>query len=215
MDSKKIPALKRKTTVKEQVYTIIKDMILTQKYQLGEKINIDTLADSMNVSNSPIREALTLLQKRGLVQNIPNVGFHVVSFSPDAYKEVCLSLLVIVSGAYDLCLRQNTLEQTSAKMHEILTLQKQSIDNTDIHTSVKYALRFDKCLVEGTGNRHLLAIYEQLEDLFFLMALHSHQRDTIEHKNNIAEHSMILENIDKGDTIAVKEWLYSHYNKEI
>ena len=31
-------------TIKEQVYNVIKQKILHQKYQLGEKINIDALA---------------------------------------------------------------------------------------------------------------------------------------------------------------------------
>ena len=52
-------------TIKEQVYNVIKQKILHQKYQLGEKINIDALAAELQVSNSPIIEALMLLAKIG------------------------------------------------------------------------------------------------------------------------------------------------------
>lgn len=213
MGEKKIPSLKQKTTVKDQVYTIIKDMILSQEYQLGEKISIDTLAEAMNISNSPIREALTMLEKRGLVQSIPNAGFHVVSFSAETFREICMSLYVIVSGAFDLCLEQNTINNAATQMHQILELQKENLDDTEMHTSVKYALSFDKCLVQATGNHYLLSIYEQIEDLFYLMALHSHQRNAAEHKQNVYEHLKILENIDNSNAQEVKRWLYSHYNK--
>ena len=205
----------RKSTIKEQVYQIIREMILTQKFQLGEKINIDTLAAELNVSNSPIREALMMLEKQGLVENIPNVGSHIISFSPKAFREICASLLIIICGAYDLCLRQGTVEIAVNSMRENLQKQKDVIDSTDMQISTKNALAFDKSIVLATQNEHLISIYEQIEDIFFLMALHSHQRDSEEHKQNIYEHSMILECIEKNDVEAAKQWLFIHYDKHI
>ncbi len=120
-----------KATIKEQVYKIIKEMILYQQYSLGEKININTLATDLNVSNSPIREALTMLEEQGLVENIPNVGTCVITFSPSAYREICSTLLIIVLGAYDLCRKQNTLDTAITDMKKTLRQQKNMIDSTD------------------------------------------------------------------------------------
>lgn len=205
----------KKITIKDQVYEYIKEMILSQKFQLGEKINIDTLAAELNVSNSPIREALMMLEKQGLVENIPNVGTHIISFSPDVYREICSALLTIVTGAYELCLHQNTIDVAVKSMRKHLLLQKEAIDSADMHTSIKYALAFDKSIVYATQNNYLLSIYEQMEDIFFLMALHSHQRDKEEHVQNIHEHSMILESIENNDEAAVIKWLFIHYDKHI
>lgn len=203
-----------KATIKEQVYKIIKEMILYQQYSLGEKININTLATDLNVSNSPIREALTMLEEQGLVENIPNVGTCVITFSPSAYREICSTLLIIVLGAYDLCRKQNTLDTAITDMKKTLRQQKNMIDSTDIYTFMKYTLAFDKSIVLATQNSYLLSIYERLEDLFFLMVLHVHQRSFDEHCENIYEHSMILENIEKGDVNTAKEWFQIHYDKE-
>ena len=79
-------------------------------FNLGEKINIDTLAAELNVSNSPIREALTMLEKQGLVEYVPNVGSRIISFSPTAFREICFSLFTVVYGAYELCLSQNIID---------------------------------------------------------------------------------------------------------
>lgn len=51
-----MPQLQR-LSLKAQVYEIIRQKILQQEYALGEKINIDTVADELKISNSPIREA--------------------------------------------------------------------------------------------------------------------------------------------------------------
>lgn len=205
----------KKSTIKEQVYQILREMILTQKFQLGEKINIDTLAAELNVSNSPIREALMMLEKQGLVENTPNIGTHIISFSPEAFQELCDSLLIIICGAYDLCLRHGTIGIAIANMRADLQKQKEVIDNTDMQLSTKNALAFDKSIVLATQNSHLISIYEQVEDVFFLMALHSHQRNAEEHRQNIYEHSMILECIEKNDVAGAKQWLLIHYDKHV
>lgn len=202
-------------TVKDKVYKIIKEMIFTQKYQLGEKINIDTLATTLNASNSPIRESLIMLEKQGLVKNIPNVGFRVISFSPVAYHEICTTLFSIVFGAYELCIRQNTIDIAIENMRSKLQLQKDTIDSADMYTSAKSALEFDKSIILATQNAYLLSFYEHMEDIFFLMAIHSHQRDEKEHRQNIYEHSMILESIENNDFTATKHWLFIHYNKHV
>lgn len=204
-----------KATIKDQVYEIIKEKILSQEYQLGEKINIDTLATELNVSNSPIREALTMLEKQGLVENIPNTGSRVISFSPIMYREICSALYTLVSGAYDLCLAQKNIPAVLEGMRKNLEIQKQIIDSYDMQKSIKYALAFDKSLIYATKNQYLLSIYEQMEDVFFLMALHSHQRNEAEHKKNIYEHSMILESIENNHISSAKKWIFIHYDKHI
>lgn len=205
----------KKSTIKEQVYEIIKEMILTQQYQLGEKINIDTLAANLNVSNSPIREALTMLEKQGLVENIPNAGSRIISFSSTAYREICMSLFTIVSGAYDLCLHQNTIDKAIENMKVSLEEQKKLLHSTDMQAVTKSALAFDKSIVLATDNSYLISIYEQMEDVFFLMALHNNQRDDEEHQENIREHSMILKCIEDNQISDAQNWLFKHYNKQV
>ncbi|KAF5066548.1 GntR family transcriptional regulator [Anaerotignum sp.] len=211
-----MPSIKlQKSTMKDQVYEIIKEMILNQTYHLGEKINIDTLATELNVSNSPIREALTMLEKQGLVEYVPNVGSRIISFSPTAFREICFSLFTVVYGAYELCLSQNKINIAIEKMRQLLQVQKDIEDHSDMQTSIKYALAFDKSIVYATQNTYLLSIYEQMEDIFFLMALHINQRNAEEHQRNIFEHSMILESIEKNDIASAKHWFFIHYDKHV
>lgn len=45
-------------TIKEQVYEIIKDKILSGELKSGDWLQESKLAESLNVSRSPVREAL-------------------------------------------------------------------------------------------------------------------------------------------------------------
>ena len=68
-------------TIKEQVYEIIKDKILSGELKSGDWLQESKLAESLNVSRSPVREALKELVGEGLLENIPNKGVFVKTLS--------------------------------------------------------------------------------------------------------------------------------------
>ena len=55
----------------DQVTQLIQERILDGIYAAGERLNIDALSRELNVSSSPIREALTRLSALGLVVSSP------------------------------------------------------------------------------------------------------------------------------------------------
>lgn len=61
-------------TIKDQIYQILKDEIINCTLKSGEKLVEQTIADRMNVSRSPVREAIKQLTGDGLVENTPNKG---------------------------------------------------------------------------------------------------------------------------------------------
>ena len=181
-----MPQLQR-LSLKAQVYEIIRQKILQQEYALGEKINIDTVADELKISNSPIREALMMLSQDGLIEMVPNNGARVISFSEEGYHEIASSLYVVLYGACE----------------------------GNVPETVKYALQYDKCIVTGTKNSYLISMYEHIEDIFYLMALHSNQRGEDDRHNNFTEHKMILKSIQEHDAAALHKWLGIHYDKHL
>ena len=46
---------------------------------MGERINEKNYADALNVSRTPIREALHRIQDEGIVRHVPNFGIMVFS----------------------------------------------------------------------------------------------------------------------------------------
>ena len=205
----------QRISLKAQVYEIIRQKILNQEYALGEKLNIDIIAEELKISNSPIREALMMLSQDGLIELVPNNGAKVVSFSEQSYHEIASSLYVILYGAYDLCMRLGTIEEVAQKMANYLQQQQACFDAGNIPESVKFALQFDKCIVHVTNNSYLLALYKRIEDVFYLMALYNHQRGAEDRHNNILEHKMILESIQNRDAEQLHHWLGVHYDKHL
>ena len=64
-----------------KIFTLLRDKILNEEYTQGQKLNEVALSKELNISRTPIREALKQLELEGLVKSIPNKGVYVLGFS--------------------------------------------------------------------------------------------------------------------------------------
>ncbi len=202
-----------RTTIKEQVYNVIKHKILHQQYQLGEKINIDALAVELQVSNSPIREALMLLARDGLIVTIPNNGAKVISFTEESFVEIAQTICAMLRGGYLLCVESGKTGEIVQQMERHITLQHNALDSHNFHELVQQSILFDKSIISASQNKYFLSIYERIEDVFYLMILHNNQQGLRDCQKSIEEHQMILSNIKQNNVNEVLRWLSIHYDK--
>ncbi|MFI5444341.1 GntR family transcriptional regulator [Polaromonas sp. UC242_47] len=63
-------------SVVEQVYDKLKSMSIDYTFKPGERLNEGTLARSLGVSRTPLREALIRLYSEGLLSLVPGKGFY-------------------------------------------------------------------------------------------------------------------------------------------
>jgi DNA-binding GntR family transcriptional regulator len=75
-------------TLVESVAEAIRTSILTGGIAPGERLVEAELARELQVSRGPIREALALLDKDGIVFNVPRRGKYVQEFTPQLVDEI-------------------------------------------------------------------------------------------------------------------------------
>ncbi len=75
-------------TKQKMVYHTLRHAIMHCELQPGQRLVIEDIAQQLNVSPIPVREALQLLQSEGLTENIPHVGASVAPISRDSVIEV-------------------------------------------------------------------------------------------------------------------------------
>jgi DNA-binding GntR family transcriptional regulator len=75
-------------TLAERAFATLHEAIVTGVLAPGERLPIEELADVLEMSPMPIREALRLLDSVGLVENIPHRGARVTELSIDDLREV-------------------------------------------------------------------------------------------------------------------------------
>ncbi len=75
-------------TLSEQIFTLVRDRIISGKIPVDAAIRQDALAAELGVSKIPLREALARLEQDGLLMSHANRGFFVRPLSYDEVEEV-------------------------------------------------------------------------------------------------------------------------------
>ena len=79
----------KRISMRDQVYEIIKNRILSREYSLGEPINIVYLSKELGISNTPIREALSQLETERLITINSNQKYHVTDLNEKLINDLC------------------------------------------------------------------------------------------------------------------------------
>ena len=77
-----------KTSLADQIYTILREDIINQRIKCGEKLTLKTLQERFGTSSTPIREAIKRLNQEGLIENVTNVGAKVINIKANDIKEI-------------------------------------------------------------------------------------------------------------------------------
>jgi DNA-binding FadR family transcriptional regulator len=68
-------------TLTNEIADIVRERILKGEYEIGEKIKESSIAQELNVSRTPIREAFRMLEEEGLLDYLPNRGCYAKGFT--------------------------------------------------------------------------------------------------------------------------------------
>lgn len=136
----------------EKTYTRLKAYVLSGRIEPGGRIHQEMCAEVLNVSRTPVREALQRLASEGLVERNEDRGFRVVQLSVDELEELFDMRSVLEAFAMRLiCQRitEETLDQLTRTIDESeAALKRQNPDgifqaNTAFHNTL-YSLIQDR-----------------------------------------------------------------------
>src|SRR5690606_1753358 len=91
----------RPATVPEQISAEVNAAIMRGEYLPGDPVREQELADAFSVSRGPIREALRMLEKTGVVTIVPLKGSHVTRISKEElnqFFEIRCVLIPLISS---------------------------------------------------------------------------------------------------------------------
>ena len=92
----------------EQIADHITEKIIRLEIRPGERIMETRIADELNVSRSPIREALRILEKNRLVELIPKRGARVTGLSATFIVQLCDVLTALFRLMASQCVENAT-----------------------------------------------------------------------------------------------------------
>jgi DNA-binding GntR family transcriptional regulator len=142
-------------TLREQVFEEIQRAILEKRLKPGDHIREQELTESLQVSRTPVREALVLLERDGLVYISPNRGCFVREFDERDIREIFELRTALENLAAHLIV--DRLQETDIQYLEELI--QQQADSMARHAQSRVGqldLEFHSYMVKLADNSRLL-----------------------------------------------------------
>ncbi len=182
----------------------LREAILKGKLAPGETINQVTLSKEFKVSRGPLREALNLLEKEGLVTNIPYHGTFVADFNDRIIEDTYGLRRVLEQFAVEMAMKRGTTTDLG-ELRSIYENMATAVDNNDMETFHGLDLAFHRQIYVIADHELLLHMWASLEaniarSIFY--GNYQHQDDSPQMMLN--SHCIILETIESGDIGAAK-----------
>lgn len=144
MSLAKIPG---RTDYVDAVYKTLLNAISAGTLAPGERITQEDLAEKLNVSRSPVLQALRLLKKDGLLEEAPGRGLVVTMLDP-----IRIGHLYQVRGALD-ALAARLAAQNRANIPAVLIERgRKAAAGTDVNALIDADMAFHKAIYEASGN---------------------------------------------------------------
>lgn len=195
----------------DHVYNELMVALVDGRLEADEPLNIDALARTMQVSPTPIREALARLEATGLVVRAALKGYRVAPLFTQAEVTELMDarLLLEPENAFLACSRPHDA-LVSELDRSIRELRDSPTDASGtIRPYWEADERFHRLIAENAGNRFLLSAYTALGGHVQRFRLFG-GLGVSDADHAIAEHELILEAFRSGDADAARERMQRH-----
>lgn len=192
-------------------YDKISSAIVYGRLDLGEPLSEAELAKALQVSKSPVRNAINELKARGLVEIIPQSGTYV--FTPTREKIVELS-------EFRFILEESALRRSMERdqkgllsdLNKIIEAMQTAWAASDAMEVKKCDTEFHWCFLRHSGNAYLTAAYSDISLL--VEALRYRFMDTVSYRNKaFEEHQKIAELLGEDKVDKVVKILRDHVER--
>ncbi len=148
--------------VAEQLLTAVSEGAL----EPGERLKEESLAERFAVSRGTVREAIALLERRGVVERVARYGARVVVVDAGEIEEIFNIRAQLLGLAARLAVEKGSAELLALLQARALELARLADDDTTPPAVYAEAsIETQRLLVSANGRKRLVSIYEDMSSL--------------------------------------------------
>lgn len=195
-------------TLAVRVYESLKDAILSLAYQPGQILRKSSICEQLDVSRSPVSEAVTRLAAEGLVDVLPQAGTFAAKFSMEEIREGAFLREALELAAIELVATTITDDQL-VLLRRNLRVQQASVEDQDVQGFYKLDAEMHGMILGFTNYRRL----PKMAETSWLQVNRARQLilpDTNRVTNTLEEHRAILSALEARDPVAARAETKTH-----
>jgi DNA-binding GntR family transcriptional regulator len=198
----------RRQNLREDSLRELRGAILTGELEPGSIHSATSLAESLGVSPTPVREAMLELSRQGLVEPLPNQGFRIIAASEEDLDEIQQLRLMLEIPALALVAERASREDLMA-LRPLNEAVEEAARAQSLQDFLDADRTFHLSLLALAGNDRLVRIVGELRDQARVVGLGSPTAaDLLE--GSAAEHAQILDALLGGKVAEAQQQMVEH-----
>jgi DNA-binding GntR family transcriptional regulator len=194
--------------IREVVYESLRKIIISGIIPVGERIIEKEYSERLNISRTPVREALRMLEMEELVEYIPRVGVVIKRISVEDVIEIYkirqhLEVLASVTAM------ENITEDEIKDIEKLLDLTEQKNNEGDIEEVIRLFGVFNSKIYEASKMKRLAGMISKLNEYlqrFRNISISENER----REKALREHREILKAIVEKDKESIEDIIKRH-----
>lgn len=195
-------------SLRARVYNALREDILNGKYKVGESLIELRIADELNVSRTPVREAIRQLELEGLVESIPNKRVTVKGISMKDMEDIYRIRRVLEGLSARWAVEQITDEEIK-ELQELYELMEFYTHKNDINQIAKLNTSFHEIIFNATKSNILKHILKDFQ-FYVKWARHESLSTPGRMEEALKEHFDILQALKNRDGDGAEKYLTIH-----
>ncbi|AJY74143.1 GntR family transcriptional regulator [Paenibacillus beijingensis] len=204
-------SIKKTDTLRNQIYQDIKDAVIGGQLKPGQRLREQDLSNDMGVSRGPIREAILLLEREGLLVTQTHRETTVAQVEKEEVDGLLNPLRLLLES---FCIQKIISLLSDEHFSDLDNILNDLIDackNQDLGKVVKKDLQFHEYLVSLTEEPYLISLWSGVSSR---IVFHFMNNSQIHQQNDfslfISEHVQLLNAIKTKDWSNIEPVLRKH-----
>jgi DNA-binding GntR family transcriptional regulator len=192
----------------QHVFENLKQAIIRGEVAPGDRLVESRLADALDISRTPVREAIHKLEREGLLRRLPKGGFAVMNLSREDIEETFGIRCVLESYAARLAAENYSAEELSPLEEKIREFQK-FLDQGQLDELPRVNTEFHSLFYALSRSPKLIKMINDLRDQIFRFRRILLKKDKWAEASN-EDHRKMLEAIRDRDVNRVERVVKQH-----
>ncbi|TCP54961.1 DNA-binding GntR family transcriptional regulator [Tamaricihabitans halophyticus] len=193
--------------VVDGVYARLREKIFTGELAPGTKLSVPALAELLEVSRSPVRDAVLRLVQDRLATEEPRRGAVVASVGA-AELVTIYEVREVLEGLAARLAVENAGRRLVRALREALDDHQHAVDVSDLAATTEADMRFHALVREASGNHEVIRLLDEIQTQVRLAMRTT--TVTAGPRHALDDHRAILTAIESGDPNAAEQVARAH-----
>ncbi len=189
------------------VYEQLLEAIQSGVISADERLVQEKLAEEMQISRTPVREALLRLEQDGILTSSSRGGFSIHRMTNAEVKELYQARAAVEGQAIRILAARNDARNNRTLRDTVE--REEDIASNSVRDYFEANRKIHRCMVELTGNRYLMEMFDNIWNRGVSYNLFA-AIETVDLSASLGDHLRLVDAIESGDPTFAMDAIIDH-----